>query len=109
MEYASEKRGDAVVLTARGRLDAVTASGFEAECGKLLDDGATCIVVDLGGLEFISSAGLRSILSSGKKCKAAGCALRFCNLEGMVQDVFKVSGFASMFPVFADADAAVAG
>ncbi|MGM0759793.1 MAG: STAS domain-containing protein [Thermodesulfobacteriota bacterium] len=59
-----------------------------------------CIIVNFQDGEYMSSAGLRSILSLGKKVKAQGKSLVFCNLQGMVQEVFDVSGFTSIFSAY---------
>ena len=109
MEFASEKRDNLTLVTVTGRMDAVTAPGFEEQCLALLEAGDNNLVADLGGLEYISSAGLRSILSTAKKLKAAQGSLAFCNLKGMVQEVFTVSGFASMFPIHATVEDALKG
>ncbi len=99
MEFDSVKQGGGVVIKAKGRMDAVTAPEFESECAKWLEKGEGVLVVDLGGLEYISSAGLRSILSAAKKVKAVQGNIRFCNLSGMVQEVFSISGFSTMFQI----------
>lgn len=108
MEFESHKNGNFMVLSVKGRMDAVTAPEFENQCGKLMEGGDKAFVVDLGGLEYISSAGLRSILSAAKKLKAAQGEIRFCGLKGMVQEVFSISGFATMFPISDTVDAAIA-
>lgn len=100
MEFASQKQGGFVVVSVTGRMDAVTAPEFEAKAAELMDAGDNSFIVDLGSLDYISSAGLRSILSVAKKLKAGQGRIRFCNLGGMVQEVFSVSGFSSMFPIF---------
>ncbi len=99
MEFDSSKQGDSVVIKVKGRMDAVSAPEFEKECGKWIEAGDKSLIIDLGGLEYISSAGLRSILAAAKKLKAAQGAICFCNLQGMVQEVFSISGFATMFPI----------
>lgn len=109
MEFSGEKTGDYYVVDVSGRLDATTSGEFEAECDKWLEQGETKIVVDMGGVEYISSAGLRSILTSAKKLKAVSGELRFCGLSGMVADVFKMSGFAAMFQIFESRDQATSG
>lgn len=109
MEFEAAKQDGKTIVTVRGRMDAVTAPEFEAEIDKHLQAGETSVVADLAGLEYISSAGLRSILTSGKKLKAAGGALAFCGLGGMVEEVFSVSGFTAMFKVFPTAEDAVKG
>ncbi len=108
MEFETNKQDGFVVLKVRGRMDAVTAPEFEAKCGEFIDAGDTAFVVDLSGLEYISSAGLRSILATAKKLKAKDGKLVFANLAGMVQEVFSISGFTAMFKVFDTIDDAVA-
>ena len=108
MEFSREKHGELTLVTVTGRMDAVTAPAFEEQCLSLMQSGEKSLVADLGGLEYISSAGLRSILSTAKKLKAAQGSLGFCNLQGIVLEVFTVSGFASMFPIHDSLDDALA-
>lgn len=107
MECSSNKEQGAVTIEVSGRMDANTAPGFETECSKWVDDGQTTLIVDLQNLEYISSAGLRSILASGKKLKAQGGSLILCNLSGMVEEVFNISGFSSIFPIYDSKQAAL--
>lgn len=109
MEFTQDKNGDFLVVKVSGRLDATTAPEFEAQCDSWLEAAEHQIIADMSGVEYISSAGLRSILTSAKKLKAKSGEIRFCNLSGMVADVFKVSGFAAMFKIFADLDQAISG
>ncbi|WMW66917.1 STAS domain-containing protein [Nitratidesulfovibrio liaohensis] len=109
MEIATRIAGSAAILSVNGRMDAVTAPEFEKACQALLEQGHATQVADLAALEYISSAGLRSILSSAKKLKAAGGGLAFCGLTGMVDEVFRVSGFMKMFRVHPTVDAALEG
>ena len=69
--------------------------------------GAKKIVVDLAGIEYISSAGLRVILTMVKASKGAVATLAFCSIQSMVAEVFKISGFSSMLPIYATRDEAV--
>jgi len=106
MEFESHKQGNFLVLKVKGRMDAVTAPEFEAYCAKLMEAGDKAFIVELAGLEYISSAGLRSILAVAKKLKAVQGDIRFCGLKGMVQEVFSISGFSTMFPIADTAEAA---
>ena len=99
MILSSEKRGKSVVVHIKGRMDVVTAPNYEVECNKWIDRGENLLVVDLGGLEYISSAGLRSILVVAKKVKSKKGEICFCNASDMVKEVFSFSGFSSMFPM----------
>jgi anti-sigma B factor antagonist len=106
MNIICEKRETGALLQVNGRMDAVSAPAFEKEFIEVVDCGETKVVVDLGNLEYISSAGLRSILASAKKAKKAGCTMQFCGLNGMVQEVFQVSGLGTMFTVTATVEEA---
>ncbi len=99
MQFESAKQDKYVVIKAKGRMDAASAPEFEAECGRFIEQGEAFLAVDLGGVDYLSSAGLRSILSTAKRLKARQGEIRFCGLAGMVQEVFSVSGFSSMFKV----------
>ena len=107
MEFTQTKEGPFLVLAATGRMDTITAPQFEAACVQALEAGEKRLVVDLSGLDYISSAGLRSILSAAKKLKAQGGDLAFCALSGIVAEVFAVSGFAKLLPVFATREEAL--
>ena len=87
------------VVAVSGRLDALTAPAFEAEARKLLEQGARAIILDMSDLEFVSSAGLRAILTLAKSLRSAQGEVRFAGLRPAVQEVFAISGFTSLFPI----------
>ncbi len=58
------------------------------------------MIINLSDLEYISSAGLRSILAIAKVLKAKGGKMIFACLKGTVKDVFKISGFGSIFQIY---------
>lgn len=103
------KDQDLLIVSVDGRIDTVSAPGFQKKMEELLDQGERRIVMDFECLEYISSAGLRSILFTAKKAKAAGGAVACCSLQTMVNKVFEVSGFFHMIPVFGSLDEAVKG
>ena len=97
------------ILKVNGRMDATTVNEFTEECQKHIKNGSGRFIVELSGLEYISSAGLRGILTIGKSCKAAKATLAFCAMQAMVADMFKLSGFTSILTVYATLDEALAG
>ncbi|MBY8976471.1 STAS domain-containing protein [Rhodobacteraceae bacterium NNCM2] len=103
--------GDAckIVLVA-GRVDHTNAAVFGAELEKATGelDGKSGMVVDLSGLEFITSAGLRGLIIAQKKLSGSGARLAISGLSGTVADVFRISRFDTLFPVADTADAASA-
>lgn len=103
------KEGKATVVKVSGRLDNVTATQFDTDCNKLLSDGgAISLVLDFSELTYISSAGLRSVLLLAKTLNAKGGRVLICGLNQMVKDVFQISGFTGMFPVFQSREEALA-
>jgi len=97
MELKGYKEGNAFVVKANGRLDTISAPEFEKSLSKWMEQGKSKFILDLEGLEYISSAGLRSILLSAKRLKAVKGTLAFCCLSPMVAEVFSLSNFGSLF------------
>jgi anti-anti-sigma factor len=94
------------VITLDGRLDAITAPDLEKQCGLWVDDGHRHVLLNMAPLEYISSAGLRVILSTAKKLKGLGGSLAVCGMGGMVKEVFALSAFDTIIPSYDTADAA---
>lgn len=97
MDIQSSKESSATVVSVTGRMDAITAPAFDKTLNELIAAGETRFVVELAGLDYISSAGLRSILAIAKLLKGKGGLICFANVEGTVREVFDISGFGSIF------------
>ena len=108
MEIKTEEKDGFIVLGVSGRMDAMTSGPFLEKCTEIVDAGGTKVVVDMSGLEYVSSAGLRSFLAFAKALRANKGVLRFSGLSGMVEEVFTVSGFSRMFDVLPTVDEAIA-
>jgi anti-anti-sigma factor len=110
MNVSTRIENDFFVVRLEGRLDIGTSTQFEKDCMTWIEQGNHRFVLDLGGLEYISSAGLRSILAATKKLKTLGGSLSLCGLSGLVEEVITVSGFDNILAVYADvAQATAAG
>jgi anti-sigma B factor antagonist len=99
--------GVKVVLHVAGRMNAENAAHFESECESCISEGYTSLVVDLIDLVYISSAGLRSVLTIAKKLKDNGGELRICRLTGMVLQVFEITGLTQVFPPYDSVESAL--
>lgn len=86
-----------LVIKLEGRLDTTTAPQLEAELKNSLD-GVAELVFDLGALEYISSAGLRVLLSAYKTMRGKG-SMKITNANELVQEVFEVTGFSAFLPI----------
>ncbi len=92
---------DIVVLPiAEHRIDYDSAAGFQEQLLAALGDGAATVIVDLAQVEMISSVGLRAFVVAAKKSKAAGGTLVVSGLQPVVREVFEISRFDALFPLF---------
>jgi len=107
MKLTVESIQGKVVAKIGGSMDTVSAPQFQSELESWVAKGEKAFVVDVSELEYITSAGLRSILAVAKKVKADQGTIRFCGLDGMVKEVFEMSFFTQMFPIHATLDEAL--
>lgn len=107
MEIQKRKENNTVVVAVKGRLDALTAPELEKDLLETIAGGEKRLLMDLSGLHYISSAGLRTLLVLAKKLKAQEGEVLFTGLKGPVDDVFKISGFYSIFKIFDSPEAAL--
>lgn len=109
VNISSRKEGSATIVQVSGRLDADAAPGFELSCVQLVRSAEKVIVLDLGGVLYISSSGLRSLLVIGKYQQQRGGVLRVANLTPTVAQLFEQSNFQSLFPSFDSVEKAAQG
>ncbi len=91
---------DLLIISPQGRLDAVTAPLFDRQVEEELPVQATRVLVNCSGLDYISSAGLRSILALAKKLQNWGGRLVLSDLYGPVREVFEMAGLYSMLKIY---------
>ena len=99
MEISIGESGDVRVLSFQGNLDTNTAPDAESEINALIDAGTQKLLINFEKLDYISSAGLRVLLATAKKLKPSGGDLKICCLNETVQEVFDISGFATILNV----------
>lgn len=88
---------DATVIAIEGRLDTTTAPILETAINEAITD-ASNLVLDLEKLEYISSAGLRVLLSTQKKMNKQG-SLKLINVCEAVMEVFEMTGFSDILTI----------
>jgi anti-sigma B factor antagonist len=100
MAYASRPVGDSVILQAMGRIEITSAEGFLDALLKALAEAKTAVIVDMSGLEFVSSAGLRSLMIASKQAKGQGVAIGVAAMQPVVKEIFAIGRFHLVFPCF---------
>ena len=108
IEIAETKERGTVILQVAGRLDAATAGVLDARLRAMLAAGEKRIVLEVSGLEYVSSAGLRVILMLSKLLRAANGKFAMAEMRPMVQEVFDLAGFSTLCQVCPSRDDAVA-
>lgn len=98
MTISKVKNDTELTVILEGRLDSVAALEFEAFMKDALD-GVEHLIFDMDKLYYISSAGLRVLLSVSKKIKNSGGAMKLINVDDNVEDVLMVTGFRRAFTI----------
>jgi anti-anti-sigma factor len=91
-----------------GRIDASNAAACEQELLALMANQGPSALIDLSGLSYISSAGLRVLLVGAKSARAKGGKAVICSAPATIAEVLKMSGFDKIIPLLADRAAAQA-
>jgi anti-anti-sigma factor len=99
MYVEHEIRNGVAIVSLKGRIDAQSAPGVNQEIDAVVTDGVNKMVISCKELEYISSAGLRVLITVAKKLKAAQGSLVLCDLDEKVLKVFEVSGFTAIFNI----------
>lgn len=97
MNISTDKQGNALTIALDGKLDTTTSPELEA-CLEENLSGVTELTFDLKDLEYISSAGLRVLLSAQEKMNKAG-QMVVINVNEIVMEVFGVTGFVDILDI----------
>ena len=93
MEIKTKTEGAKLTISVGGRVDTVTAP--ELEAGLKFGD-ATCVVIDLANVPYMSSAGLRLLLTAHKTMLGKGGELLVANVQPTVKEVLDITGFSDI-------------
>ena|ERR1700761_768426 len=107
MNCNETKFGGAVVIKVTGRVDLSNADDFKDKLTAALGNATGGLVVDMGGVDYISSAGLRSLMIVFKASKAASKQFAITSLQPLLMEIFTISRFHLVFPLFDTARAAI--
>lgn len=107
METEIRHDNNITTISVKGSVDALTAAALTQTINGQIDDDHVNLVIDLTALEFMSSAGLRTLLGAVKESRSHGGDLRIVSTNAGIDKVLKMSGFHNIAKVFtSQADAA---
>ncbi len=107
MHICTEKNDTYTELIITGRVDASTAEELDEAAAAALQKAGGAVVVNFAGVEYISSAGLRSVLKIAKTCQSKQMQLRCFALQPAVFDVFRLAGFSTIIKINATKEEAL--
>jgi anti-anti-sigma factor len=97
MDLREEALGEVTVLAVKERIDSTTAPVLGDRLVELV--ARRRVVLDLSGVEYVSSAGFRIFLLAAKQADEAGSQLVFCALTNKVRQLFELGGFLDLFRI----------
>ncbi len=104
MEVGVEIQGNIIIVAVNGRIDHLNAAGFHSALNPHLAEcraGGAGIALNLAGLEYISSAGLRIFMIAAKQARARGGRIAVAQMQPLVQEIFEISHFHLVYEIFA--------
>jgi len=109
MQFSVKTAGEVAIVMLQGKLDHRTSPDVQEQMTVLFEKGEAKILVNLKDLDYVSSAGLRIFLAAARQLKPDGGEIRICSLNDIVREVFEISGFTTIFKVFANEAEALDG
>jgi anti-anti-sigma factor len=100
MDINERRVRDVLIVGMTGMLDTLTARDTEPRLLNMIKDDDRRVLLNLGKLTYLSSAGLRVILQAAKLLKNRTGELRICNVSDNVKNVLNISGFHYMIKIY---------
>jgi anti-anti-sigma factor len=99
LDWASDERGGARVLSPRGRVDEATATAFSERLIEEAGSAAGPLVIDLAGIEYMSSRGLRALTLAQRKGTESGTTIALARPNEVMREILAISRYDMVFRV----------
>ncbi len=109
MELVEKTNGDVVILVLNGRLDSNTSKILEDKVMDILSQGRKKLLMDFQDVDYINSTGLRVLLLALQQLKKNQGKLVLCSIKDYMKEVFEISGYTEIFPIFVTQEDALKG
>lgn len=97
-----KKKNYVYTVELKGSLDSETYQELEDELNEIINDSTKAVILDMNGIEYISSAGIRVVLSTEKSLKRKGASFAMINLQPQIKKVFDAMKILPIFNIFDD-------
>ncbi|MFZ4483235.1 MAG: STAS domain-containing protein [Chthoniobacterales bacterium] len=110
MEITRRSENGIPVLVLSGRLNQASADTLHAAAMEIAgDDGSHALIIDMGGVDFLASVGIRSLIRPSQALSMRGGKLAVANLNPQISEFFTLTGLDQMFRVYETVQDAAAG
>jgi anti-anti-sigma factor len=107
MEVTDQKKERCSVIHIKGRLDTTNYTVLEKKLMELIDRGENRLLVNLSGMDYVSSSGLRILLMALKRITVSNGKFALCSLQENIKEIFEISGFTNIFEIYDTEETAV--
>lgn len=108
MDITTQNFKQCDLVTAKGRVDSATAAELGDALNAITNAGRYKIVLDMSGIEYMSSAGLRVLIATQKECKKLGRGeVVLAAMPELIHEAFELAGFLDLFTMFDEVTPAV--
>jgi anti-anti-sigma factor len=110
MDYSLDRRADAVVVAVRGRVDESSWVAFGVGLSEAIDQARQAkfksVIIDLGGVEYMSSRGLRVLTVAKREGDEAGVAVSLASPNSVMREILAISRYDKLFTIHETVEAA---
>ena len=107
MDISGTTIEDTYVIVISGRMDTINSRNIEPKLDAMIEEFKPKVVIDLSAVDYVSSVGLRVLLSALKKQMKNQGILRIASLQPFVREVFEVTQFDKIFPIYPTREEAI--
>jgi anti-anti-sigma factor len=104
MKMKEEYIGNIKTFIFEGRLDSISTPAIQKQILSAIEHGETRLMIDLGSLDYISSAGIRALVLIQKEIDRRNGTLYLADVSKTVESVFQITGFLSLFTIVKKSD-----
>jgi len=108
LNITEQKVGTVTVMEVVGRMDSANSPKLQDRASAILGEAGSAVLLDLGKVEYISSAGFRSLLILARQSKETKRPFVLCGLTPKVRQLFDLGGFLDLLPVAATREEGIA-
>ncbi len=100
MNLSQDEKGGRVIIRCEGRLDAMTSPQLETAMNSWVDKKKNHILIDFSRIDYLSSAGMRLLLSMTKRLRSKQGKLALCSIHDDVMEIIRMAGFEQILNIY---------